>query len=79
MKSLCLLQSTGVGEAVYNHDWVEGSIEYKKMMVQIIERAQVPACIRAPTCPVTNYETFMGVMSTSYKFLTILRQSLEME
>lgn len=75
-KNLKFFQSTGVGDAMYNHDWHDASLEYKKMLVQIIERSQLPACIRAPTFPATSYETFSGVMSMSYKFLTVLRQSL---
>lgn len=78
-KFTSLFKSTGVGDAIYNHDWHDGSLEYKKMMIQIIERSQLPACIRAPTFPATNYETFMAVMTTSYKFLTVLRQSLNRE
>lgn len=69
-------QSAAVGDAIYDHDWHNADLEYKKMLVEIIIRSQKEANIRAPTFPPTSYETFMGVMSTSYKFLTVLRQWL---
>uniref|UniRef100_T1GPT3 Odorant receptor n=1 Tax=Megaselia scalaris TaxID=36166 RepID=T1GPT3_MEGSC len=68
--------SAAVGDAIYDHDWHNADLEYKKMLVEIIIRSQKEANIRAPTFPPTSYETFMGVMSTSYKFLTVLRQWL---
>lgn len=69
-------QSEAVGDAIYEHDWHNADLAYKKMLIQIIVRSQKQANIRAPTFPPTSYETFMGVMSTSYKFLTVLRQCL---
>lgn len=71
-----LFQSTEVGDAIYYHDWYGADIRYKKMMVFIMLRSQKPASIRAPTFPPTSYETFMRIMTTSYKFFAVLRQSL---
>uniref|UniRef100_T1GPT4 Odorant receptor n=1 Tax=Megaselia scalaris TaxID=36166 RepID=T1GPT4_MEGSC len=69
-----LEKSFELGDAIYEHDWHEADLEYKKMLIQIITRSQKPASIRAPTFPPTSYETFMKVMTTSYKFLTVIRQ-----
>ncbi|KAL5284443.1 GPROR8.2 family protein [Megaselia abdita] len=68
--------STGVGDAMYYHNWYSADIRYRKMMIQIMQRSQRPASIRAPTFPPTSYETFMRIMTTSYKFFAVLRQSL---
>ncbi|XP_065369362.1 odorant receptor 67c-like [Calliphora vicina] len=65
--------SLKVGDAAYNQNWFNASIRYKKMILLIIRRSQRPSCITPPTFTAVSFESYMKVISMSYRFFALLR------
>ncbi|KAI8128672.1 Odorant receptor 67c [Lucilia cuprina] len=65
--------SLKVGDAAYNQNWFNASIKYKKMLLLIIRRSQRPSCITPPTFSAVSFESYMKVISMSYRFFALLR------
>ncbi|TMW40377.1 hypothetical protein DOY81_014543, partial [Sarcophaga bullata] len=51
--------SVKIGDAVYNHNWFNASLRYKKMLVLIIQRSQKPCSITPPTFAAVSFESYM--------------------
>ncbi|KAM7341964.1 odorant receptor 67c-like [Cochliomyia hominivorax] len=65
--------SVKIGYGAYNQNWFNASIRYKKMLVLIILRSQRPSCITPPTFNAVSFESYMKVISMSYRFFALLR------
>lgn len=61
------LQSTGVSDSIYEQDWFNAEIRYKKLLILMIARAQKPAMITAYKFSSVSNSSFMTVRFSSVK------------
>ncbi|KAH8242705.1 hypothetical protein KR032_001342 [Drosophila birchii] len=69
--------SLNIGQAVYNHDFHNASIAYKKWLLIIIIRAQQPVELSAMGYLPISLDTFKQVMTVTYRVITMLRQMIQ--
>ncbi|XP_017020399.1 odorant receptor 85f [Drosophila kikkawai] len=69
--------SSDIAHAVYNHDFHNASISYKKWLLIIIIRAQQPVELSAMGYLPISLDTFKQVMSVTYRVITMLRQMIQ--
>ncbi|XP_016981749.1 odorant receptor 85f [Drosophila rhopaloa] len=69
--------SAQVAHAVYNHDFHNASIAYKKYLLIIIIRAQQPVELNAMGYLPISLDTFKQLMSVTYRVITMLRQMIQ--
>ncbi|XP_017010924.2 odorant receptor 85f [Drosophila takahashii] len=69
--------SAEVAHAVYNHDFHNASIAYKKYLLIIIIRAQQPVELSAMGYLPISLDTFKQLMSFTYRVITMLRQMIQ--
>ncbi|KAI8045986.1 odorant receptor 85f [Drosophila gunungcola] len=69
--------SAQVAHAVYNHDFHNASIAYKKYLMIIIIRAQQPVELNAVGYLSISLDTFKQLMSVTYRVITMLRQMIQ--
>ncbi|XP_016959768.3 odorant receptor 85f [Drosophila biarmipes] len=69
--------SAQVAHAVYNHDFHNASIAYKKYLLIIIIRAQQPVELSAMGYLPISLDTFKQLMSVTYRVITMLRQMIQ--
>ncbi|XP_017074133.2 odorant receptor 85f [Drosophila eugracilis] len=69
--------SAEVAHAVYNHDFHNASIAYKKYLLIIIIRAQQPVELSAMGYLPISLDTFKQLMSVTYRVITMLRQMIQ--
>ncbi|KAI8044551.1 hypothetical protein M5D96_000720, partial [Drosophila gunungcola] len=65
--------SEQIGQAVYNHDWYNANLRYRKMLVLIVKRAQQPSCLKATMFLSVSLVTVADLLQLSYKFFALLR------
>ncbi|EDW96642.1 odorant receptor 85f [Drosophila yakuba] len=66
-----------VAHAVYNHDFHDASIAYKRYLLIIIIRAQQPVELNAMGYLSISLDTFKQLMSVSYRVITMLMQMIQ--
>ncbi|XP_017058317.1 odorant receptor 85f [Drosophila ficusphila] len=69
--------SSQVAHAVYNHDFHDASIAYKKILLIIIIRAQQPVQLSAMGYLPISLDTFKQLMSVTYRVITMIRQMIQ--
>ncbi|XP_030376288.1 putative odorant receptor 85d [Scaptodrosophila lebanonensis] len=62
-----------IGQAVYNHDWFNADILYRKMLVLITRRSQKPSRVKATSFLNVSLVTVTDILQLSYKFFALLR------
>ncbi|EDW80541.1 uncharacterized protein Dwil_GK11590 [Drosophila willistoni] len=65
--------SEDIGLAVYNHDWSMADLRYRKMLILIVKRAQLPSRLKATTFLSVSLVTVTDLLQLSYKFFALLR------
>ncbi|XP_062125622.1 putative odorant receptor 85d [Drosophila sulfurigaster albostrigata] len=65
--------SQQIGQAVYNHDWFDGELRYRQMLILIIKRAQRPSYLKASIFLNVSLITVTDLLQLSYKFFALLR------
>ncbi|XP_037896995.1 odorant receptor 85b-like [Glossina fuscipes] len=65
--------SFNIATAVYNQQWYNADIGYKKMLVLIATRAQKPVELQATKFVLISRGTMTDIMQLSYKFFALLR------
>ncbi|XP_002138147.2 odorant receptor 49a-like [Drosophila pseudoobscura] len=68
--------SFSISMAAYLQNWYDGSIRYKKDLLLIMARAQRPAEISAKGIIVISLDTFKILMSITYRFFAVIRQTV---
>ncbi|XP_017068817.2 odorant receptor 49a [Drosophila eugracilis] len=69
--------STNIADAVYEHRWYEGTLRYKKDMLILMTQAQRPVEISARGIIIISLDTFKILMTITYRFFAVLRQTVE--
>ncbi|XP_017058111.1 putative odorant receptor 85d [Drosophila ficusphila] len=65
--------SEHIGQAVYNHDWFNADLRYRKMLILIVKRAQQPSRLKATMFLNVSLVTVSDLLQLSYKFFALLR------
>ncbi|BFF89832.1 putative odorant receptor 85d [Drosophila madeirensis] len=65
--------SQHIGEAVYNHDWFQADLRYRKMLIIIVKRSQRASRLRATIFLNVSLVTVSDLLQLSYKFFALLR------
>ncbi|KAH8291754.1 hypothetical protein KR054_000224, partial [Drosophila jambulina] len=65
--------SESVAFAVYDMNYFEADMRFRKMLILIALRAQKPICLKATVFLDISIETMSGFMRTSYKFFCAIR------
>ncbi|TMW51411.1 hypothetical protein DOY81_003535 [Sarcophaga bullata] len=68
-----ITKSESIGHAVYEHNWFHTDVRYRKMLVQIIQRSQKPALLKATTFVNVSLPTMTDLVQLSYKFFALIR------
>ncbi|EDW31353.1 GL11094 [Drosophila persimilis] len=68
--------SFSISMAAYLQNWYDGSIRYKKDLLLIMARAERPAEISAKGIIVISLDTFKILMSITYRFFAVIRQTV---
>ncbi|KAH8386212.1 hypothetical protein KR200_004250 [Drosophila serrata] len=68
--------STSIAVAAYNQRWYEGSVRYRKLIMLIMAKAQRPSEISASRVVIISFDTFKTLMTITYRFFAVLRQSM---
>ncbi|XP_017002672.2 odorant receptor 49a [Drosophila takahashii] len=68
--------STNIAEAAYENNWYEGSLQYKKRILFLMAQAQRPAEISAKGIIIISLETFKILMTITYRFFAVIRQTV---
>lgn len=55
------VQSSSVGDRIYESDWLEGDLTSKKFILFIILRSRRPVCLRAETFSIVSLASFGSV------------------
>lgn len=51
-----MFQSVAIAYAIYESDWFEGDVRYKKLMIMVMKRAELPMVLTGLDFFVTSYE-----------------------
>ncbi|KAH8330963.1 hypothetical protein KR067_009579 [Drosophila pandora] len=65
--------SENIGQAVYNQDWFNADLRYRKMLVLVIKRSQQPSRLKATIFLNVSLVTVSDLLQLSYKFFALLR------
>lgn len=63
------IQSTSIGDSVYECDWLEGDLTSKKFLLFIILRSRRPVCLRAETFSIVSLKNFSSVRVVAGAFV----------
>ncbi|XP_037714036.1 odorant receptor 49a-like [Drosophila subpulchrella] len=69
--------SSKIAEAAYENRWYDGSLRYKKKILILMGRAQRPAEISAKGMIIISLDTFKILMTMTYRFFAVIRQTVE--
>ncbi|XP_016946792.1 odorant receptor 49a [Drosophila biarmipes] len=69
--------STKIAETAYESRWFEGSLRYQKKILFLMGRAQRPAEISARGIIIISLDTFKILMTITYRFFAVIRQTVE--
>ncbi|XP_054747314.1 putative odorant receptor 85d [Anastrepha obliqua] len=65
--------SENISQAVYNHNWYDADLRYKKIILLIMQRAQKPAKLQATSLVTVTMSTMTGMLQISYKGFAVIR------
>ncbi|XP_001359524.3 putative odorant receptor 85d [Drosophila pseudoobscura] len=65
--------SERIGEAVYNHDWFQADLPYRKMLIFMVRRSQQASRLKATIFLNVSLVTVSDLLQLSYKFFALLR------
>ncbi|KAH8251402.1 hypothetical protein KR032_010685, partial [Drosophila birchii] len=72
--SQLLIDASGnVSYAVYDMNWTEADVRFRKMLVFVCRRAQKPVCLKATVFLDISIETMSMFLRISYKFFCAIR------
>ncbi|XP_054747374.1 odorant receptor 85c-like [Anastrepha obliqua] len=65
--------SVNIAQATFNHDWTNAHINYQRILVLMVARAQKPAMLKATNLVSVSRGTMTVIIQISYKFFTLIR------
>ncbi|KAH8400966.1 hypothetical protein KR009_002181 [Drosophila setifemur] len=72
-----LIDGSGkISEAAYQQNWYDGSVLYRKYLMFILIRGQRPSRISAWGIVIISLDTFKILMSITYRFFAVMRQTV---
>nr|NP_523711.3 odorant receptor 49a [Drosophila melanogaster]Q9V6A9.3 RecName: Full=Odorant receptor 49a [Drosophila melanogaster]AAF58519.3 odorant receptor 49a [Drosophila melanogaster] len=69
--------STNLAKAAFESKWYEGSLRYKKEILILMAQAQRPLEISARGVIIISLDTFKILMTITYRFFAVIRQTVE--
>ncbi|XP_065170242.1 odorant receptor Or1-like [Atheta coriaria] len=69
-----ILKSENICFSVYSSDWYRNSVEYKKKMLMIMTRTQVPIRLYAGNLFTLSLVTFAAILRSSWSYFAVLRR-----
>ncbi|XP_049303921.1 putative odorant receptor 85d [Bactrocera dorsalis] len=62
-----------ISYAVYNHNWFDSDLRYRKMLIYIMARAQKPSKLQATALVIVSMPTMTDLLQLSYKGFAVIR------
>ncbi|XP_054747339.1 putative odorant receptor 85d [Anastrepha obliqua] len=66
-------KNENISQAVYNRNWYDADLRYKKIILLIMQRAQKPAKLQATSLVTVTMSTMTGMLQISYKGFAVIR------